>query len=447
MTLRSLYRLERRRLLSCRVIGVAAEGWTVEHLRKHAREAITASGEKLDARLQALRRPAGLRRRGLRRSQPLPAAGHGHRQRQEPAFYLEIPPSLFATVVAGLAGADLVSRGRRVAVEKPFGHDLHPPARSPPTCTSTSTSLSCTGSITSWARWASRSSSTCVSPTRRSSRFGTAATSARCRSRWPRTSVSRIAATSMTRSARCATWSSTISCRLVAAAAMEPPAAGDPDSLKDAKVAVFRSMPDGRARSTTSAAVHRLPPGPRGGEGLDTETYAALRLEIDNWRWAGVPFFIRAGKRCPCAQTELRLVFQPSAAPRLPPRSRRQPGPSELISASTPMTGIQMIARRPAGRYARRERDRARHGVRPGGRRGPTPYEVLLHAVLVGDSSHFTRQDGIEETWRVMSRCSITRPGPFAIARARGALARPTSWCEPRGLAQPLARALIARSR
>ena len=130
-----------------------------------------------------------------------------------------------------------------------------------------------------------------------------------------------------------------------------------------------------------------------------TETFAALRLEIENWRWAGVPFFIRAGKCLPVTQTELRLVFKQ------PPKLGfadydTHVAPNQLIVKLDPSTGIRLIVE-------------AHRADGPGpieldmefgeeGGEGPTPYEVLLHAAMIGDATRFTRQDGVEETWRVM---------------------------------------------
>ena len=125
MTLRSLYRLEARGLLPAKIIGVAAEDWSVDHLRRHAREAIEAAGETV--------RPAVFNRLAKRLSYVSGDFGSPETYQRvanalggadEPVFYLEIPPSLFGTVVAGLDAAQLLGAGRRVVVEKPFGHDL-----------------------------------------------------------------------------------------------------------------------------------------------------------------------------------------------------------------------------------------------------------------------------------------------------------------------------------
>src|SRR5437867_557322 len=124
MTFRSLYRLERRGLLDCPIVGVAVQDWTVEHLREHARDAIEGTGEPVDpqvferfaARLSYVAGDFGEADTYARLARALNGA-------TSPVFYLEIPPFLFGTVIKGLAEAGLTDGGR-VVVEKPFGHDL-----------------------------------------------------------------------------------------------------------------------------------------------------------------------------------------------------------------------------------------------------------------------------------------------------------------------------------
>jgi glucose-6-phosphate 1-dehydrogenase len=146
-----------------------------------------------------------------------------------------------------------------------------------------------------------------------------------------------------------------------------------------------------------------------------TETYAALRLDIDNWRWAGVPFFIRTGKRMPTTQTELRLVFKH------PPRLGfaafdRRPEPNQLVIKLDPATGARIVLdahRADVGTAAPILFDVEFAAM---GGEGPTPYEVLLHAAMAGDTSRFTRQDGVEQTWRIMQPLLDAAPAvhPYA---------------------------------
>ena len=124
MTFRSLYRLERRGLLDCPIVGVAVEDWGHEQLVDRARTSIVATGEDLDeavfARLaQRMSYVSG----DFADAATYARVGDAIRSATEPVFYLEIPPSLFARVVQGLAEAGLTAHAR-VVVEKPFGHDL-----------------------------------------------------------------------------------------------------------------------------------------------------------------------------------------------------------------------------------------------------------------------------------------------------------------------------------
>ncbi|HET6757670.1 MAG TPA: glucose-6-phosphate dehydrogenase, partial [Propionibacteriaceae bacterium] len=124
MTFHSLYRLEKRGLLDCPIVGVAVNDWTVDQLVQRARESITASGEQLD---ETIFKRFAARLSYVAGDFADPATysrvGEAIKGFECPVFYLEIPPSLFATVVKGLAEADLIKSGR-VVVEKPFGHDL-----------------------------------------------------------------------------------------------------------------------------------------------------------------------------------------------------------------------------------------------------------------------------------------------------------------------------------
>src|SRR5205807_9212897 len=125
MTFRSLYRLEQRGLLPCPVIGVAVDDWSVDQLRSRAREAIEQAGEQFDQQVfERFASKLSYVSGDFSDPQTYQRVGEALKEFHRPAFYLEIPPSLFATVVEGLSKAGLVSSGERVVVEKPFGHDL-----------------------------------------------------------------------------------------------------------------------------------------------------------------------------------------------------------------------------------------------------------------------------------------------------------------------------------
>jgi glucose-6-phosphate 1-dehydrogenase len=191
--------------------------------------------------------------------------------------------------------------------------------------------------------------------------------------------------------------------QVVAMAAMEAPAGSDAATLKNAKFAVFRSMADASPEHYVRGQYDGYLDIDGVAAGSTTETYAALRLEIDNWRWAGVPFYIRTGKRLPVTQTELRLVFK--RPPRLGFLSTdgRAPSDGQLVVKLDPTTGVrvEMDAHR-ADQGGARAITLDMEFAEEGGE-GPTPYEVLLQAAMDGDGTPFTRQDGVEEAWRVMA--------------------------------------------
>ena len=203
---------------------------------------------------------------------------------------------------------------------------------------------------------------------------------------------------------------------------------------------------DRRSRRTTCAASTTATCAIEGvADDSTTETFAALRLEIDNWRWSGVPFFIRTGKLMPVTQTEVRLVFKAAAAARLQARSTRH-GAEPARGQARPVDGRAD----PARRLPRRHRE----GAEPvtldiefatEGGEGATPYEVLLHAAMIGDSTRFTRQDGVEETWRIMQPL-LDSPPPRPPVRARARRARRQADDADRG-PRPLARAVGRRRR
>ena len=437
----ALYHLERNGRLDLPVIGVARSDWTDESFRAHAREAIIASEPHADAAvIDPLMRRLDLIQGDYAEQATWDALGdtldrHGS---CNAVYYMAIPPSMFPEVATRLASVGLNGRGR-IVVEKPFGRDL-------PSARELNTTLAA------------------VFPEERIFRIdhylGKESVEDLLVFRFSNTLLEPVWNRRYVRSVQI-TMSETIGVegrgsfydgvgairdvlqnhllQVVALLAMEPPAGSDAQFLQDEKAKVMAAMrPIDPAQLVRGQYVgYRDEPGV--AEGSSVETFSAARLEIDSWRWAGVPWYVRVGKGL--AQTATEAVVEFQSPPRMlfdeaggPPPDRnlvrfrlgKQDGVTFALQAKTPGPHLDS-----------QEIDISVDFAAALGERSAA-YERLLGDAIAGSSRRFARQDVVEQTWRVVQP-ALDEPGPvhpyfrgtWGPAEADRLLAEGDRWFEP----------------
>ncbi len=206
--------------------------------------------------------------------------------------------------------------------------------------------------------------------------------------------------------------------QVLALTLMEPPATVDAEGIRDEKVKALRAVellaPDAvttevvRGQYGPGWVAGEEVPGYRGEEEVDeestTETYVAMRLKVDNWRWAGVPFYLRTGKRLARRVTEVAMQFQ--RVPHLPfaGRQARQLGPNALVLRIQPDEGITLRfgAKVPGAAFDLRSVSMDFSYGAAFLEEAPDAYERLLLDAMVGDPTLFIRTDEVDQAWRIM---------------------------------------------
>ncbi len=394
----ALQAMIRRGHLDMPIIGMAKSDWNLDQLKARARDSMEKHGgvdhesfAQLSTRLQYIDsdyRDATTYER-LRK-----ALGDAVR----PLHYLAIPPSMFATVAEGLAQSGC-AKDARVILEKPFGRDF----ASAQTLNRTLQQFFPESSIFRIDHYLGKEPVENLLYFRFANSF--------LEPIWNRNYVASVQITmaeSFGVQGRGRFYEEAGAIRdvvqnhmlqVVALLAMDAPTGSDPEAMRDEKIRIFRAMQPLAPEDVVRGQFR----GYHEEEGVapdsQVETFAALRLHIDTWRWAGVPFYIRAGKRLPVTVTEVlaeikrppQEIFDESK----PHRSnyfRFRLGPKVLISlgARAKMAGeswigedVELIARHQSGDEM-------------------TPYERLLGDAMRGDAALFAREDSVESAWRVV---------------------------------------------